>query len=170
MDTTTLHAAYRALLDAAATLAVCGDTGDAPAGQWNAEQILAHITLVDAATLAAGYCVAAGSNATFDNRASLDAWSIERAITRAGGSAGLQERLRLQGQALCALGDQILGESELDSLAPTLLLSAGTLVFDQPVALRALITGLAEDHLPRHTAQLNALHSPTCTALTSPSR
>jgi hypothetical protein len=40
---------------------------------------------------------------------------------------------------------------------PTLLLSNGTVLVDQPVPLRELITGLAEVELPGHTQQHLAL-------------
>lgn len=40
---------------------------------------------------------------------------------------------------------------------PTLLVSAGSVLVDQPLPLQALLQGLAEDHLPRHTQQLRAL-------------
>ena len=40
---------------------------------------------------------------------------------------------------------------------PTLLSSAGVVQVDQPLPLQALIMGLADDHLPRHTVQLLAL-------------
>lgn len=158
MDTNPLRDAYRILLDAAATVADSDDTSPAPlAGAWNADQILAHIASVDAGIIAAAYAVASGANATYDNRTSLDTWTIERVIALAGDNAGLRERIRLQGDALCILGEQVLSETELDTLVPTLLLSADTLQVDQPVPLRALITGLAEDHLPRHAEQLLAL-------------
>ena len=89
IDTTPLRDAYRALLDAAATVADSGDTSPVPpAGEWNAEQILAHVSLVSAATIAAVSCVAAGANTTYDNRIALDTWTIERVIALAGGNAG----------------------------------------------------------------------------------
>ena len=100
--------------------------------------------------------VAAGGQATFDNRLSLDPWSLSRVIQRAGDRAHLCERIRVQGEALCALAEQ-LGDDDLDRPVPTLLLSGGTLLLDQPVSLRDLIAGLAGDHLPRHTQQLLAL-------------
>jgi hypothetical protein len=40
---------------------------------------------------------------------------------------------------------------------PTLLLSNDTLLVNQPMPLRELITGLAEVELPGHTKQLLAL-------------
>ncbi|MCW2880293.1 MAG: hypothetical protein JWQ95_4393 [Sphaerisporangium sp.] len=45
----------------------------------------------------------------------------------------------------------------IDTLVPTLLLSNETVLVDQPVPLRDLITGLAEVELPGHTQQLLAL-------------
>ena len=158
MDTTPLRDAYRALLDAAATVAdVAGTSPAPPAGEWNADQILAHVSIVNAATIAAASCVASGANTTYDNRTALDAWTIERVIARAGGQAGLRERIRLQGDALCAIGGPALSEAELDTPVPTLLLSDGKVLVDQPVQLRDLITGLAEVELPGHTKQLLAL-------------
>jgi hypothetical protein len=158
MDTTPLRDAYRALLDAAATVADSGDTSPAPpTGEWNADQILAHVAIVNAITIAAASSVASGANTTYDNRIAQDTWTIERVISLAGGNAGLRDRIRLQGDALCALGGPVLSQAELDTLVPTLLLSNDTVLVDQPVPLRDLITGLAEVELPGHMKQLLAL-------------
>jgi hypothetical protein len=160
MDTTPLRHAYRALLDAAGTVADSGDKSPVPpTGEWNADQILAHVALVNAATITAVSSVASGAITTYDNRIALDAWTIERVIVLAGGNAGLRERIRLQGQALCVLGGPLLSEAELDTQVPTLLLSRDTVLVDQPLPLRDIITGLAEVELPGHTEQLLALLS-----------
>jgi hypothetical protein len=157
MDTTPLRDAYRALLDAAATVADVADPIPAPpAGEWNADQVLAHVSLISAATIAAASCVASGANTTYDNRTAQDIWTIERVIALAGSNAGLRERIRLQRDALCALGPA-LSEAELDTLVPALLLSNGKVLVDQPMPLRGIITGLAEAELPGHTKQLLAL-------------
>lgn len=158
MDTTPLRDAYRALLDAAATVAGSGGTSPTPpAGEWNADQILAHVALLTATTITAVSSAAAGTTTTYDNRMAQDTWTLERVIALAGGNAGLRDRIRLQGDALCALGGPMLSEAELDTLVPTLLLSHGKVSVDQPVPLRNLIAGLAEAELPGHTAQLLAL-------------
>ena len=158
MDTTPLRHAYRALLDAAATVADSGDMSPVPpTGEWNADQILAHVALINAATITAASAVASGANTTYDNRIAQDTWTIERAIALAGGNAGLRQRIRLQGDALCALGGPVLSEAELDTLVPTLLLSKDTVLVDQPLPLRDIITGLAEVELPGHAEQLLAL-------------
>lgn len=160
MDTAPLRDAYRVLLDAASAVADSGDESPVPPpGEWNAEQILAHVTLVSAATIAAVSCVAAGANTTYDNRIALDIWTIERVVALAGGNAGLRDRIRLQGEALCALGGPSLSDAELDTAVPTRLLSKDTVLVDQPMPLRDLITGLAEVELPGHTKQLLALLS-----------
>ena len=158
MDTTPLRDAYRALLDAAATVAdVAGTSPAPPAGEWNADQILAHVSIVNAATIAAASCVASGANTTYDNRTAHDTWTIERVIARAGSNAGLRERIHRQADALCALAGPALSEAELDTLVPALLLSNGKVLVDQPVRLRDIVTGLAEVELPGHTKQLLAL-------------
>jgi hypothetical protein len=157
MDTARLRDAYRALLEAAATVADAGDTSPPPAGEWNADQILAHVAIVTATTVAAASCVASGANTTYDNRIAQDTWTIDRVIVHAGGNAGLRERIRLQGEALCTLSGPALSKAELDTLVPTLLLSHDKVLVDQPVQLRDLIMGLADAELPGHTKQLLAL-------------
>ncbi|MGW0071784.1 hypothetical protein ACWDUI_30485 [Streptosporangium sandarakinum] len=87
----------------------------------------------------------------------LDTWTIERLIALAGGNAGLRDRIRLQADALCALGGPMLSDAELDTPVPTRLLSKDTVLVDQPMPLRDLIKGLAEAELPGHTRQLLAL-------------
>lgn len=158
MDTTQLEDAFRALLDAAATVADAGDTSTNPVdGGWNADQILAHVAIINAATIAVVADVTAGVNTTYDNRIGQDAWTIERIIERAGGNTGLQDRIRSQGDALCALSGPALSDADLDTPVPSLLLSNNTLLVDQPLPLRDIITGLAESELPGHTQQLLAL-------------
>ncbi|WP_288047893.1 hypothetical protein [Nocardia sp.] len=125
-DTTALRAAYDALLDAAVTVA---DTATAPPpGEWNADQILAHVTLVDATTIGVVAAVTAGSHTVYDTRLTLDPWTIDRAITLAGGSAGLRARISGQADAMCALVGSSLSETELDIPVSTRLLSGTTLL------------------------------------------
>ncbi|MBT2515792.1 hypothetical protein [Arthrobacter sp. ISL-30] len=154
MDTTKLRNAYQTLLDAASTVAAAGETCSTPQdGEWDTEQVLAHVTLVNATTIAAVSAVAAGINTTYDNRIALDAWTIKRAITLTGGSAGLQARIRTQADALCTLG-LTLSEPELNTMVPSRLLSNDEVLVDEPVPLKELITGLAAVEIPAHTQQL----------------
>lgn len=156
MDTIPLRRAYDALLEAAATVADSPSHPAPPPGEWNADQILAHVTIVNALTSATAANISAGAYTTYENRIAKDPWTIERAITRAGGNVGLRERIRAQSEILCALGET-LSDAELDTLVPTLLLSNDTALVDQMVTLRNLFTGLADNELPGHSKQLLAL-------------
>lgn len=156
MNPTPLRDAYRTLLDAATTVADAGAPAP-PHGEWTADQILAHVALINAATITATATVASGAVATYDNRIASDTWTLARVITLAGSNTGLRERIRLQAEALYALSGPALSETELDTPVPTLLVSNGTLLVDQPLPLRDLITGLAHVELPGHTKQLLAL-------------
>lgn len=155
MDTAPLRDAYRALLDAAASAEGSGTAP--PPGEWNVEQILAHVSIVTAVTITAVSAVASGAIATYDNRMAQESWTIERIIVQAGGGAGLRERIAVQADALCALGGPMLSDAELDTLVPTRLVSNGDLLVDQPVPLRALLGGLTETEMPGHTRQILAL-------------
>ena len=66
------------------------------------------------------------------------------------------KRVRAQGHALCEVVEHLSGD-ELNQPIPTLLRSADALLVDRPLSLRELLTGIAEDHLPRHAQQLLAL-------------
>ncbi|SIR47715.1 DinB family protein [Micromonospora avicenniae] len=146
MDTNPLRQAYDALL-AAQPRAV------PPPGEWNSAQILAHVVLVGAATISAVAAIASGPVPTYDNRLSQDPWTLERVIALAGGEAGLRDRIRAQATALCALA-AVLGEAELATEVPTLLLSNGTCLVDQPLPLGDILAGLASEELPGHAKQL----------------
>jgi hypothetical protein len=159
MDTTRLRDAFRPLLDAAATVAEADPAPTPPAGEWNAEQILAHVAVINAATISTLSAITSGTPSTYDNRVAQDAWTLARLIEVAGGNEGLRERIRTQGEALCALAGPILRETELATLVPTRLVSKDTILVDQPIPLRDIITGLADVELPGHAAQLRALLS-----------
>ncbi|MER7722446.1 hypothetical protein [Streptomyces sp. NPDC096323] len=149
MDTTALRHAYDALFDAAA-LAGTGDPGD---GGWNADQVLAHLLSVDAATAAVALGVVAGARPTFDNRISLNPWNLDRIIADHTGRGDLIDHVRRQAAVLCDIAGR-LSEANASVLVPSLLLSGDTLLLDGPVPLAGLIDGLAENHVPVHTRQL----------------
>jgi hypothetical protein len=155
MDTTPVRDAFDALLDAAAAVAASGDPAP-PSGEWNADQILAHVSILTAGTIAVVGEVASGAHTTFDNRLSQDSWTIARVVSRVGGTDGLLARLRIQAEALCTLVGG-LTEAELEVLVPTLLLSNDEVLLEQPISLRDLIGGLEGTELPGHAKQLLAL-------------
>ncbi len=154
LDTTAVREAYRALLEAAAAVADSGWPGAPAPGEWNGDQILAHVCLVTAGTIASVATVAAGEHATYDNRIALDTWTIDRVADQAGGYTGLVERLRCQAEILCGFGGSALTEAELNSPVPLLGLNGGALLTDAVLRMRDLFTGLAEIEIPNHTRQL----------------
>jgi len=158
-----LRAAYRAFLDAARTVAAApAPERVAPAdGEWDADEILAHVSLLSADTLRAVSAVAAGAGATYDNRLAQDAWTLGRLVELAGGGPGLRARIELQAEALCALvGGAALSETELATPLPTRLVSHGELMLDQALTLGEVLTGLATVEVPGHIRQLLALVQP----------
>jgi DinB superfamily len=156
MDTTELDEAYRDLLDAADAVATANNAVTPPPGEWNADQILAHVLLVNAATITAASTLPSGVVATYDNRLAQDTWTIDRVITITGGTQELRNRIRLQGTALSAIVAG-LSKTELDIAVPAILLSNGALLVDAQVPMRGLIDGLAGTELPGHATQLRAL-------------
>lgn len=169
MDSTPLHDAYHAFLEAAAAVADAGDTTlTPPPGEWDAEEILAHVAIVNAATIAAVNSVATGAITTYDNRIAQDGWTLAHVIALSGGNAGLRSRIRHQADALCALSGPALSTPELDTLVPTLLVSKAAVLLDQPVPLRDLIAGLVDVELPGHAAQLRALLPPGAESSSGP--
>jgi hypothetical protein len=149
VDTRGLRGAYDRLLDAAAL----PDLGDAADGGWNADRILAHLLSVDASVAAVALGVVAGARPTFDNRICLDTWNLDRIIAEHADRADLIDHVRSQAAVLCDIADR-LSEETASVQVPSLLLSDGALVLDQPIPLAALIDGLAENHVPGHTRQL----------------
>src|SRR5438445_3370299 len=108
MDTTPLCDAYLTLLDAAAAVAKADPVPIPPSGEWNADQILAHVAIVNAATISTLSAITSGTHTTYDNRVSQDAWTLAHLVDVAGGNEGLRERIRTQGEALCVLAGPIL--------------------------------------------------------------
>lgn len=149
MNTTALRSAYEKLFDAA----TLPDLGEAADGGWNADQILAHLLSVDAATAAVALGVVSGARPSFDNRITLDTWNLDRIVAEHSGRADLIEHVRAQAAILCDIADR-LHDKATAVLVPTILLSNHALVLDQPLPLAALIDGLAEGHVPDHTRQL----------------
>lgn len=160
METQTLENAYAAFLATAERVAAERDVSrPSDDGGWSAEQVLAHVALVDAATLETVAGIAAGGRVVYDNRVSLDTATIGQTVAAAGGAAGLIERIRAQGAALGLLVGSVLSESELERQVSALLVSGDDVVLDAPLTLAQIVGGLAVDHLPRHGEQLAAAGS-----------
>ncbi|RAS59948.1 hypothetical protein C8D87_113254 [Lentzea atacamensis] len=152
MDTTALRSAYSKFFEEAEEPGL----GEAADGGWNADQVLAHVLSVDAATAAVALGVVSGARPVFDNRICLDSWNLDRIIAEHDGRSGLIARVRGQAAFLCDIADQLTEEAAA-VLVPAFLMSGDELLLDQPVSLAGLVNGLAGNHVPVHTRQLTCL-------------
>ena len=137
-------------------VAEAGGFGPPPAGEWDAERMLAHVASALASGAAAGLAIASGQRVAYDNRISLDEWNLQRIVAEAGGLAGVVGLVRRYGELLCEVAAG-LTEGELDVSLPVLIVSRDQLLVDTPRPIGSLLAGLCENHLPRHADQLRAL-------------
>jgi len=154
MDVSLLRTAHEDFLKVAAG----GGFGPPPAGQWDAERLLAHVAAADATIASVALAVVGGQRPSYDNRASLDEWNLRRIVAECGDVAGLTEFVRDQGQLFCAVADAM-PESARSVLIPVLIISANELIVDQPRELGDLVESIGRFHLPLHARQLAGLRS-----------
>jgi hypothetical protein len=137
-------------------VAEAGGFGPPPAGEWDADQILAHVALGEASGAAAALAIASGQRAVYDNRPSLDEWNLRRMVRQASGSGGMAGVVRRYGDLLCGIAAG-LTEPELEVCLPVLIISKDQVLVDEPRPLRSLLAGFGEVHLPAHAEQLCGL-------------
>jgi hypothetical protein len=135
-----------------------GGFGPPPAGEWDAERLLAHVAAADAAIASVALAVIGGERASYDNRTSLDEWNLHRIVAECGGLSGLTDFVRVQGQLFCSVA-AALPESARSVLIPVLIISGDEMVVDEPRSLFDLVEGIGRFHLPMHTQQLAGLRS-----------
>ena len=133
-----------------------GGFGPPPAGEWDAERILAHAASALASGAAAGLAIASGQRLAYDNRVSLDEWNLQRIAAEAGGLAGLVDLVRRYGELVCEVAAGM-SERERDVSLPVLIVSKDQLMVDVPRPMGSLLVGLCETHLPLHADQLRSL-------------
>jgi hypothetical protein len=154
MDIEKLRQAHEDLLGVARK----GGFGPPPAGEWDAGRLLAHVASADASIASVALAVVAGQRPSYDNRASLDEWNLQRIVRQAGGVDGLLDLVRRQGDLLCAVAAG-LGEAEQAVLINVLIISNDQVVADEPWSVGSLVEGIGTVHLPRHAEQLSRLRS-----------
>jgi hypothetical protein len=133
-----------------------GGFGPPPAGEWDAERLVAHVGLTDAAIASVALAALAGQRPSYDNRASLDEWNLRRVVSGHGDLDGVIEFARTSGRLLREVAAGLPGPVLAVSV-PVLIISNDALVVDAPRPLNDLIAGIAEFHLPQHAEQLARL-------------
>lgn len=152
MNTDDLRSGYQAIFE----LATAGGFGPAPVDEWNAEQIIAHLTANDDLLSATTADVLTGRPATYDNALAIDTERLSALVEECGGSEGVLERLRTTSMRIADLADQI--DDDLGSTMVPVHILDGTIVqVDQPLPLAALLRAQALVHLPAHHQQLRCL-------------
>lgn len=154
MDTATLEAAYRRLIDLARP---GGFRAPADSSDWSAELVLAHVVATDrmlSATTAE--VLAGGEHARYDNRpATREAYLLE--IGRAAADwDGLVSVARQCGLELVMLARR-LTEAQAATPVPTCICDGDEVRIDAPMPWSGVLHTHAEVHLPGHIERLEAL-------------
>jgi len=154
MNTEELRLAYEGIL----TDAAAATYGPPPAGEWDAELIVAHLVANDNLLVAAMGEVLAGHSPTYDNHAACDVDGLSRIVAAARGFAALVEQLRSTSSQVVELAAK-LDDGHAATMIPTRIVDGGTVQVDQPLPLAAILRAQTALHLPSHRAQLATLAS-----------
>lgn len=161
MNATSLREAHATLLQAVDHVSASPTTRQLNLGEWDAHQILGHVSLLQGALLSVVSAVAAGHNAAFDTRIAHNPWTIHHVAELTGGIEATAGRVRALGDALATLVEESLTESELETPVAALLISSDQLFVDAQIPLRMLVAGFADNELAGHTQQLLDLTAAT---------
>lgn len=152
MDCSNLRAAYDGFVSTAGS----GRFDPPPAGQWAAEEILAHVMVTDRGIASLALAIASGQRATYDNRYSLDRWNLARVIATSGDRTALIDQVRHGGEQLCTIAAD-LSAADAEVSFHCLIISGAELVVDGPTTLGDFVRSVGTIHLPRHADQLASL-------------
>ncbi|MDW3220248.1 MAG: SRPBCC domain-containing protein [Acidimicrobiales bacterium] len=148
-----LDAAYAMFFAEAET----GGFGPAPAGEWTAAEVIAHVALNDLAMIGVCQAIVHGRTTTFANERCQDPAVLARWTTAAGDQTGLIDRGRATSRQVVAALARLTPE-QLAAEVHCRLLHAGAVMLDGPRPWGGVaIETQAEMHLPAHVGQLRAL-------------
>lgn len=136
-----------------------GGFGAPPDGEFDAEQVLAHVALNDAAMIAVCHALVHGREPRFENERCHDRDALTRWIGQGGGPLTLVERGRARSvQVAGALAR--LSSEQRSTLVHCRLLHDGDVMVDQPMPWEVVAIGIQADrHLPAHVDQLRNLRT-----------
>ena len=152
MNTDTLSSNYDDLIVYASSTSF----GAPPDGEWDAEQVVAHLTTNDDLLLEVTLAVLAGRDASYDNAAAIDTSKLDALVDECGGMSGLVERLRSTSTRIVD-AVQRLDDDSSARLLPVRIVDGTTVVVDQPLPIAALYQAQANIHIPNHLQQLKDL-------------
>lgn len=159
MNTEELRLAYENVIAGADTATY----GPPPAGEWNAELILAHLITNDGLLVAALGEVLAGHSPIYDNGPACDVDGLSRVVAAAGSVGALIKQLRVLSSRVVELAYK-LDDAHLATMVPIRIVDGATVQVDQPLPLAALLRAQTTLHLPSHRDQLAALTTATPSA------
>ncbi len=152
-DLTDLASAYTEFFEVAESYVF----GSPAEGEWDAEQILAHVALNDAAMLAVCQSIVHGRSARFENLTSQEPEVLLRWTAAAGSKDRLVERGRETARTLQSALSRLSSE-QLSTHVDCRVAHDGEIVLNGPRRWRSIaIETQAAMHLPAHTAQLRDL-------------
>jgi len=137
--------------------AEAGGFGSAPAGEWNADQVVAQVSLNDLAMLGVCQALIHRETVRFENMTCQDLDVLAHWID----DCGSMEELIGRGRQLSSLVVRSLvrlSPEQLDTQVPCRLAHDGQVVLNQPMPWRVVALEIqASKHLPAHTDQLRDL-------------
>jgi hypothetical protein len=132
-----------------------GGFAPAPAGQWSAEQIAAHIARNQEELIRVTETVLSGDEAGYDNRVATDIAELDRYVLAYRGLRGLADRLAETVVTLRELANRL---AERDPITvPVRIQDGDRVVVDQPLAWADVLATDETGHVHRHLDQLRAL-------------
>src|SRR3954447_17068908 len=152
MDTDPLQNGYSELIEYAATT----QFGAPPMGEWNAEQVVAHLTANDDLLLAVTLEILDGSDAAYDNAPAVDGTRLNALAAECGGMNGVIDRLRSTSQRLVDAAAR-LDDAQCATMLHVKIVDSGEVRLDQPIPIGGLLQTQATFHLPNHLQQLRDL-------------
>jgi hypothetical protein len=151
MDTVDIESAYEALGEAAAF----GPFADPVEGEWSVDQVLAHVTATSRIIAAACAELLAGRVPVVDHRPTQSLEYLDAIITSVGDRGALVLAAERAGSEVTMLAAK-LNDAQLATNVPTIILDAGVIRLERPVAFSVL---LGPDHVRAHVEQVRSLRS-----------
>ncbi|GIH06792.1 hypothetical protein Rhe02_48590 [Rhizocola hellebori] len=151
MDTTSLRQGYAELIAEARR----GGFGQPPAGEWSAEQIIAHVAANDELLAETTEHVLSGNRRAYYNHDAVDTAKLTEIVAAHGNLEALTDWLEKTSSRLVELAGRL--DEKMPTMVHTTIRDGDLTRVDQPWPWPRAIKVQAGHHLPAHLAQLRAL-------------